>query len=62
MSKKGRGGSLPRWWRGKKVLDDIGDEEIYTHDGSLFKQRGLNVSRQNHDDLTDEERQDQIKK
>lgn len=58
--RQGRGGRFPRWWKGQKFLDDIGGEEIFSHDGSLFRQRGLNVSKQNFDTLLDSERQDQI--
>ncbi len=59
--RQGRGGTLPKWYKGRKFLDDIGGEELFERDGSLFRQRGLNVSKQNFDSLTKEEREDSIK-
>lgn len=60
MSRQGRNNGLPRWYKGRKLRCDISDEELYELDGSAFKQRGLNVSKQNFDSLTDEERADAI--
>lgn len=59
--RQGSNRGLPRWWRGAKKRDDIDGSEIYTHDGSLFRQRGLNVSKANFDTLTDLEREEQKK-
>ena len=59
--RQGRPGRLPSWYRGRKFLDDISGEEIYERDGSLFRQRKLNVSKQMFDSLTDQERADAIR-
>jgi hypothetical protein len=56
----GRGGRLPRWFRGKKILDDISGSEHFELDSDMFKQRGLNVQRRNFDSLTDSERAGQL--
>ncbi len=61
MGRKGRPGRIPSWWKGKKILDDIDGSEHYEDDSDMRRQRGLNVHKSNYDDLTDQERQDNIK-
>lgn len=58
---RGRPGRLPHWYKGRKYRCDIGGEEIFELDGSSYFQRGLRVSKQNFDSLTDQERADLIK-
>ncbi len=55
-------GKLPRWHKGKLIYDDI-DGFWYGHrEGKLFKRRGLNVSKENFDTLTDKERQEMVQR
>ncbi len=55
-------GKIPAWYKGRKVLCDILGDRLYERCGQVLKQRGLNVSRHAFDDLTDEEREEQIKR
>lgn len=55
-------GRLPSWWKGKKIRCDISGEEHYELDGTMLKQRGLNVTRKFFDTLTEEQRQNSIKR
>ena len=55
-------GKLPRWFRGRKLRCDISGEEHYELDGTMYKQRGLNVTKRFYDSLTEEERQQSIKR
>lgn len=60
--RKGSSRGLPRWHKGKKILDDIDGSEHYEFDSDMRKQRGLNVHKTNWDSLTDEERENEIQK
>ena len=60
MARKGRGGSLPRWHKGKLIYDDIDGWFYGSRENKLFKRRGLMVSKKNWDTLTDEERENQV--
>lgn len=55
-------GRIPHWHKGKKITCDISGEEHYERDGTMLKQRGLNVTRRFFDTLTEEQRQRSIKR
>lgn len=61
MKRRGRGGRLPPWFFGRKILDDVDGSEHFEFDSDMTKQRGLNVHISNFDSLTDKERREQIK-
>ena len=57
---RGRSGRLPAWYKGQLILDDV-DGFWYGHrEGKLLKQRGLRVSRENFDSITDKQREDMV--
>lgn len=60
MGRKGKGGSLPKWWKGAKLYDAIDGSEIYELDSSTVKQRGMFMHKKNFDSLTEEQRQQQL--
>jgi len=62
MGRRGRAGHLPHWYKGKMVRCDVCGFEYGENEGKLFKQRGLWVDRACFDTLTDEDRENQIKK
>jgi len=62
MGRKGKSGSLPFWHKGRLIRDDIIDFWFGSREGKIFKQRGFNVTKQSFDSLTDEARQDSIKR
>lgn len=62
MGRKGRSGSLPAWYVGRLILDDVDGSWEGERSGKLFKQRGLNITKKNFDSLTDEERQNEIQR
>lgn len=63
MGRKGGNRGLPNWYRGRLIRDDITDENgVGELEGKLFRQRGLNVTKRNFEDLTDKERADSIKR
>jgi len=63
MGKKGRNIIPSRHiLRGKKILDDIDGSEHFERDRDMFVQRGRNVHKSNFDKLTDEEREDSIRR
>jgi hypothetical protein len=55
-------GSLPPWYRGRRIKCDICGAEYSERDGNLRKQRGIWVCRLDYDTLTEEQRQSQIKR
>ena len=55
-------GKLPRFAKGKKILDDIDGSEHYERDSDMRKQRGLNVHKTNFDSLTEEQRNNSIRR
>jgi len=59
---RGRNSSpgLPSWYKGRKVLDDISAETLYERRGDVIRQRNLNVGKRSFDQLTDQERLDQL--
>ncbi len=61
MGRKGRGGSLPAWYKGQKLIDCIDGSEIYELDSSTVIQRGMYMHKKNFDSLTEEDRQLQIR-
>jgi len=61
MGRSGNRG-LPSWYKGKLVRDDIDGFWYGEREGKLFKQRGLNVSKKNFDSLTDEQRQEMLRR
>lgn len=62
MGRKGKGGTLPSWWKGKKLLDAIDGAEIYDLDSSTVTQRGMKMHKKNFDSLTEEQRDLSIKR
>lgn len=62
MGRIGTNKGLPGWYKGKMIYDDIDGTWYGEREGKLFKQRGLNVSKHNFDSLTDEQREEQIKR
>jgi len=64
QGKRGYSTGFKSWWYkrgGGKRRCDISGVEYYINEHKLYKQRGLNVDRQNFDSLTDKQRQDLIK-
>ncbi len=57
-----RNRGLPRWAKGKKVLEHYSGFEYYERDGKLSEQEGKLVDRQNLDDVTDKMRAENIKR
>lgn len=55
-------GRVPHWAKGKKILDDVDGTEHYERDSDMRKQRGLNVHKTNFDTLTEEQRQNSIRR
>ena len=55
-------GRMPSWHKGRKILCDISGEEHCERDGTMTKQRGLNITRKFVDTLTEEQRQNSIKR
>jgi len=53
---KGKGGRLPHWAKGKKVLDAIDGSDIYERDSTTTKQRGQFIHKQNFDRILDSDR------
>jgi len=64
MSKgsKSNNRGFPNWYKGRLVRDDIGGFWWGEREGKIFQQRGLNVSKKNFDFITEEQRQDMIKR
>jgi hypothetical protein len=61
MGRKGGNRGLPRWWKGKKLLDAIDGSEIYEYSPTTFIQEGKYVHKKNFDKLTEKQRQESIK-
>ena len=57
---KGRAGFLPKWWKGKKMYDQLSGEEIFEYDSSTRIQEGKYIHKKNYDSLTERQRQEQI--
>lgn len=55
-------GRLPSWFKGKKIRCAISGEEHYERDGRMKKQRGLDVVDTFFDTLTEEQRQNLIRR
>lgn len=62
MGRKGGNRGLPPWWKGAKLLDAIDGSEIYDLDSTTTVQRGMKMHKKNFDSLTDEQREEQIKR
>jgi hypothetical protein len=60
MGRRGKGGTLPKWHKGRLVYDDIGGFWHGTREGKLLKRRGLLTTKKFYDSLTDKERQEQV--
>ena len=61
MSRKGGNYGFPRWWKGRKLLDQIDGSEIYELDSTTVIQRGMYMHKKNFDSLTEEQREEMIK-
>lgn len=64
MGRKGGNRGLPAWYinKGKKIYDDIDGSEIYERSPRTMTQRGLKMDKINFDTLTEQQRQEQIKR
>ena len=62
MSRKARNRGLPRWAKGRKVLEHYSGFEYYERDGKLSLREGKLVDRANLDTVTDKERAEQIQR
>lgn len=60
MSRRGRAGTLPKWWRGAKKLDFYSGEEIYEYADNYRIQEGKPLEKRNFDSLTEIQRQESI--
>ena len=57
---RARSRGLPAWYKGKLINDDVDDTWEGERTGKMLKQRGLNVTRTNFENLTDKERIEQL--
>jgi len=55
-------GTLPSWYKGRKINCDICGDWHGEREGKIRKQRGLNVCPKCFDSLTDREREDAIQR
>jgi hypothetical protein len=62
MSRTGRPGRRPAWYKGRKVLEHYSGAEYYENDGKLMTQEGKLVDKQNFDSVTDKERAEQVQR
>jgi hypothetical protein len=62
MSRRGGNRGLPSWWKGAKLLDAIDGSEIYDYESSTVIQRGMKMHKKNFDSLTEEQREEQLKR
>lgn len=60
MSRRGRSGFLPAWWKGKKMYDALSGEEIFEYDSSTRIQEGKHIHKKNFDTLTERQRQESL--
>ena len=62
MSRRSRGGRLPRWYRGKLLRDFYSGWWYGEREGKLFNQEGKLVDRKNFDTVTDRQRAEDLKR
>lgn len=64
MGRKGGNKGLPSWYlnKGKKVLDLHDGFELYSLDPNTYMQYGGYVGKKMYDSLTEQQRQDMIKR
>lgn len=62
MSRKGGNRGLPAWWKGAKKFDWHDGSEIFQLDSTTVTQYGQLMHQKNFDSITEEQRQDMIKR
>ena len=60
MSRRGKAGVMPKWYKGRKQYDYLSGEEIYELDSTTRRQEGKWVHVKNFDELTERQRREQI--
>lgn len=57
---RGRSGYLPKWWKGRKLLDHYSGEEIFEYASTTRIQEGKYIHVKNFDSLTERQREESL--